>query len=97
MNLYSYDVLYLAKHQDLLAATEERLAKLAQKNLTETKWQAAYLESAPAKVKNHDNSHKALQQRSYFINKRPYGFRHRSTIITDYQGASYHRLRTSSH
>ena len=29
MNLYSYDVLYLAKHQDLLAATEERLAKLA--------------------------------------------------------------------
>jgi hypothetical protein len=37
MNLYTYEVLYLDRHQDLLAAAAEtQLAKLAQENLAKT-------------------------------------------------------------
>ena len=37
MNLYTYKILYLGRHQDLLAASAEtRLAKLAQENQAKT-------------------------------------------------------------
>jgi len=37
MNLYTYELLYLDRHQDLLAAAAEtQLAKLAQENLAKT-------------------------------------------------------------